>query len=265
MNIYLYEMKAYRKSTIIWSIGLVALVGLFFFMFPSIAKDADEYKKLLEGYPESVRKAMGIEIENLFSILGYYSYSFMYISLFGAIQAMNMGTSILSKEVREKTADFLLTKPVKRTSIVSAKLLAALTSLITTNIIYLFFSNMMAGLVANEDFSSKVFFFISLSLLFIQLIFLALGFFISVIVRKIKSVITVSLSFVFGFFLIGLISSANGDDFKRFLTPFKYFDTGYIIKHSSYEIPFLLTGSFITVILMILSYIIYLKKDVHTV
>jgi ABC-2 type transport system permease protein len=265
MNIFLYEWKAYRKSTIIWSIGLVAMAALFLFMYPSIAKDADEYKKLLEGYPETVRIAMGIEIENLFSILGYYSYSFMYISLFGAIQAMNLGTSILSKEVREKTADFLLTKPVKRTSIVSAKLLAALMSLIITNVIFQFSSNMMAGLVANEDYSSKVFFFISLSLFFIQLIFLALGIFISVIVGKIKSVITVSLSFVFGFFIIGMISSASGDDFKRFLTPFKYFDSGYIIKHSSYEIPFLLAGGFITIILITFSYMIYSKKDVHSI
>jgi ABC-2 type transport system permease protein len=265
MNIFLYELKAYRKSTIIWTLSLLALVGLFLAMFPSFSKDAEEFKKLLEGYPEAVRKAIGLDMDHFFSILGFYSYAFVYITLCGAIQAMNLGTSIVSKEVREKTADFLLTKPVTRTQILTAKLLAVLTSLVMTNIVFLIVSSLIASKVATEDYSGKIFFMITLTLFFIQLIFLSLGLFLSVVVRKIKSVITVSLGTVFTFFVIGMLSSTSGDPGKRYLSPFKYFDTAYLINHSSYEASFMIVGVLFVTACIVASYIIYTRKDIHAV
>ncbi len=96
---------------------------------------------------------------------------FAYITLCGSIQAMNLGTSMLSKEVRDKTADFLLTKPVSRSEIMTAKLLAALTSLVITNGMYLIISSIMASAVTSEAYSVKTFLMISITLFFIQLMF----------------------------------------------------------------------------------------------
>lgn len=265
MNIYLHELRAYRKSTIIWTVSLIAVLVLFLSMFPSIAKDADEFKKLLEGYPEPVRKAIGLEMDQLFTILGFYSYSFLYLSLCGAIQAMNLGTSIVSKEVREKTADFLLTKPVTRKQIMTSKLLAAITSLILTNIVFIIGASLMASQVATEDYSYQVFMLISFSLFMIQLIFLSLGLIISVIARKIRSVLAVSLGTVFSFFIIAMLTAASGDEAKRYLSPFKYFDTAYIMEHSRYETSFLLVGLGIILAAIVSSYLIYVKKDIHAV
>ncbi|WP_442593681.1 ABC transporter permease subunit [Neobacillus sp. D3-1R] len=264
MNIFLYEWKAYRKSTIIWSIVLLTLVVLFMSMFPSISKDAVQYKKLLEGYPEGVRKAIGLNIDSFFSLLGFYSYSFLYITLCGAIQAMNLGVSIVSKEVREKTADFLLTKPVTRSSIITSKVMAALTALLVTNIVFIIGSSLVASQVKVEDFSKQAFFLISLTLLFTQFIFFALGLVLSILMKKIKSVITVSLGTVFFFFIIAMLSSTSGDGVERYLSPFKFFDTAYIIKHSSYELSFLITGIVIMIVSIFTSYLVYIKKDIHT-
>ena len=43
---------------------------------------------------------------------------------------MNLGIGIISKEVRDKTADFLLTKPVSRVTILVAKMMAAFTCIV---------------------------------------------------------------------------------------------------------------------------------------
>ncbi|TMU87556.1 ABC transporter permease [Bacillus sp. BHET2] len=263
MNIFLYELKAYRKSTLIWTGALVALVILFMSMFPSISKEIDEFKKLLEGFPEGVRKALGIQVESIGSLNGFYSYVFLYITLCGAIQAMNLGVSISSKEIREKTADFLLTKPVTRTKILGSKLLAALTSLSFTNIVYIFFAIMIANLVKVEAFSLYVFLLISLTLLFTQLMMFAIGIFIAVIFPKLKSVITVSLGVVFAFFLIGMVAAT--EEASRYFTPFKYFDYTYIMKQERYEWSFLFVGLILFTISLAVSFIIYNKKDIHTV
>ena len=262
MNIFVHELRAYRKSTLVWAFSLIAIVALFMSMFPSISKEIVEFKKLLEGFPEPVRKALGLEIDSFGSILGFYSYLFVYLTLCGAIQAMHIGTSIVSKEVRDKTADFLLTKPVSRTTILTAKLLAALTTLVITNVVFLISARIMVAQVNTESYSVKSFWMISMTLFFTQLIFLSLGIILSIVFPKIKSVLTVSLGTVFTFFIIGLLVSTTDDGVKRYLTPFKYFDSAYIIENSSYEIAFMLAGIGIIVISLIASYIIYMKRDI---
>ncbi|WP_107923794.1 ABC transporter permease subunit [Lysinibacillus parviboronicapiens] len=262
MNIFMHEIKAYRKSTFVWTLSLIAIVVLFMSMFPAISRDIIEFQKLLEGFPEPVRKALGLEVENFGTILGFYSYMFVYITLCGAIQAMHIGTSIVSKEVRDKTADFLLTKPVSRTKILTAKLLAALTTIVMTNIVFFIGTTIMIAQVQTQSYSTKNFILISLTLFFLQVIFLTLGIIVSIIFPTIKSVLTVSLGTVFSFFIIGLLVSTTGDGGKRYLSPFKYFDQAYIIENASYETSFVLVGMGIVIISLGTSYIIYMKKDI---
>lgn len=265
MNIFFHELKAYRKSTIIWSVSLVLIIALYMSLYSSIAEDAAGFIKILEKYPDAIRKAIGFNQGNFFTILGYYSFPLSFITLCAGIQAMNLGTSIVSKEVREKTADFLLTKPVTRSQILRAKLLGALASLVITNIVYFAAASFLALQVKTDDFSMKTFFLLSLTVFFVQLIFLALGTIISVIFSKIKSVLTVSLSTVFAFYFLGIFSDTTGEAVKRYFSPFKYFDTAYIIKHSSYEASFLIAGAVIIILAIVCSFIVYSKKDIHAV
>ncbi|HAQ07992.1 MAG TPA: ABC transporter permease, partial [Bacillus bacterium] len=183
----------------------------------------------------------------------------------GAIQAMNLGTSILSKETIEKTADFLLTKPVTRTQVITSKLLAALVSLVITNIVFVSATFFIASFVATDEFSKQSLFLISITLFFIQLMFLALGIIVSVVFPKIKSVLTVSLGAVFGFFMLGMVSSTTDDAAMRYLTPFNYFDSAYIAEHTGYEHSFLFAAVIFFVSAIAASYFLYAKKDVHSV
>jgi ABC-2 type transport system permease protein len=243
---------------------MAALIIFFLSIYPSFSRDAAEFDKLIQGYPEAVRKAVGLG-SDIFSFLGFYSYVFLYIMLCGAIQGMNLGTSILSKEIRQKTADFLLTKPVARKEIMTAKLLAALVILVITNVIYVIAAGAMAFIVNTRTFNIKIFIMISVTLFFIQLIFLSLGVVISVIVPKIRSVIAVSLGTVFGFFIINMFGSVIGDEALKYITPFKYFDTAYIIKNSAYEMPYMIIGAVFVAAAIGASYLIYSRRDIHAV
>jgi ABC-2 type transport system permease protein len=266
MNIFLYELKSLRKSAIIWICSLIALAALYLSIYPSMAKDAVDFKNLISNYPPAVRAMLGINLDYITSILGFYSMIFSFIALCGAIQAMNLGVSILSKETRERTADFLLVKPVSRSVIVSSKLLAAFTTLLITNIVFCAASSVIANSVKTADFSGKLFFMINLTLFFIQLMFLGLGVVISVFFKKLKSVLPISLGVVFGLYMIGaLLATGKNDDIARFISPFKYFDIPYIIKNANYETTYLITGAAIVIITIVESYMIYIKKDIHAV
>ncbi|KHE67112.1 ABC transporter permease subunit [Halobacillus sp. BBL2006] len=265
MNIFMHELRAYRKATLLWTLSLMGIVVLFLSFYPSIASDMDDFTALLEGFPEPVREAFGIQLESLGTITGFYAYVFLYISLCGAIQGMTIGVSILSKEVREKTADFLLTKPVSRTKVLTAKLAAAFISLLLTNVAFIATVMATASVIQTEAYSSEVMVLISLTLLFTQLIFLALGILIAVVFPRIKSVLTVSLGIVFGFFFISMIASIGEGGAKRYLSPFQYFDRQYIMQHSSYETSFLLTAIGIVIVSLVASFVLYRRKDIHTV
>lgn len=264
MNMFTHELRANRRTTIIWICSLAFVTIFFLSLFPSFAHNADELKKILLGYPEVVRKVIGLSIDTIATLPGFYSYCFLYIVLTGSIQAMNLGTSIISKEIREKTADFLLTKPVSRPQILSAKLLAALTSLTITNVVYLIVANIMASIVS-PGYDGKTFVLISLSLFFVQLMFLAMGILTSVIFQKIKSVISISLGTVFSFFIINAFATTTNAKELRYFSPFQYFDATYINKHGSYENVFLIIEVVFIVLAIFASYIIYNRKDVDAV
>jgi ABC-2 type transport system permease protein len=184
--------------------------------------------------------------------------------LCGAIEAMNFGISIISKETRERTADFLLAKPVSRTAIVNAKLLAALTMLLATDVLYYAVASIMASAIAT-GYSNKLFFMVNITLLFVQLIFFALGVIVSVIFNKLKSVLPVSLGVVFGLYIIGALIATGPNDASRFISPFRYFDSAYIVKNASYEAPYVIAGAVIVIVAIAASYFIYNKKDTHAV
>ncbi|MCM3599678.1 ABC transporter permease [Robertmurraya korlensis] len=263
MNIFLHEIRAYRKSTLVWTVSLIALVLFFMSLFPSFAKDAEQVNELLKTLPEALRKAVGIEIGSFTSILGFYSYVFMYIALCGAIQAMMIGTSILSKEVREKTVDFLLTKPVSRSTIIVSKLSAAVVSIAITSLSFILCAYFIASYVKTENFNEQAFFLLSSTLFFVQVMFLTIGVIASMLLPRLKSVLSLSLGVVFAFFFIGMFGSTVGEASVRYITPFKYFDSMFIIKNSQYEWSYLIVGLVWIAVALSASFYIYTKRDMN--
>lgn len=266
MNMYLHELKALRKSGGSWACAMIALAALFLSLYPSMMSESADFTSLLEGYPASVRAMLGINLEYISSILGFYSMVFVYIALCGGIQAMHLGASILSKEARERTADFLLVKPVSRTRIVSAKLLAALTAILVTDLVFFLVTAIIAGAVATANYSLSLFLMLNLPLLFIQLIFLAVGLVASVFFSRLKNVLPLTLGVVFGLYMTGALLAAGPEgDIVRYLSPFQYFDSIYIIEHHTFEVQYLIAGALIVAAAVSVSYRVYIKKDVHAV
>ncbi len=263
MNIYLHELRSYRKSVIIWTAALSLVAVFYLSLYPAFHADTAIVGAMFENLPQSVLDAIGISPETFTSVLGFYTFTMTYIVLCGAVQAMNIGLGVLAKEASGKTVDFLLTKPVSRSTILTAKLLAAFTALAITSVVFFAVSGVMAASVSAQAFDYGLFLKLSLPLFFVQVIFAALGFVIAALARKIKSVLPLSLSTTFAFFIIGLVQGALHYEDLRYLTPFKYFEYGYILKNASYEGAFLVFSAAIIAVSVAVSYIVFVKKDIH--
>lgn len=263
MNVFLYEIRAFRKNTMLWIISISVLAVVFMSVFTAYTADAENFKNLFSGFPPEILKAFGIDIDIVFSILGYYSFIFAYVLLCGSIQSMYLGLSLISKEFNRKTADFIFTKPKPRKAILAAKLLAGVTLLLITDIVFISVAFTMANITAVESFSSKIFFMISISLLFVEAMFYLLGILIGTIFHRIKSVIGLSLGTVFGFFIAGMLGDALDEEKIRYFVPFKYYDGLNIIRESQYELTYVIINVLFVVGAALASFILYSKKDIH--
>jgi ABC-2 type transport system permease protein len=266
MNIYFHELRSYRKSTIVWVASLSAATALFMSMFSLFRAGSQDLVNLFSGFPQEILRAFGMpDLTKFFTLPGFYSFILGFLVLCGAIQAMNLGLSSLGREATGKTADFLLTKPVTRAHVLSSKLLAVLTYLALSSAVFLLVATVCAYWVSGGGFDYGTFLLMSLSFFYVQLIFAALGFIVSVLVPKIKSVLPVSLSTVFGFYIVSAVGAALNDDRIYYFTPFKYFDPTDIVMNSAYQPKYVILSAAIVVACVAAGFILYKKKDIHAV
>ena len=262
MNVYLRELRAYRKSTITWVVSLSAIVLMFMAMYPAFSADVESVTEVLANFPEAFRAALNLEFGTFFSVLGFYGYLVGFAILAGAIQAMNLGTGVISKEDTGKTADFLLSKPVPRVTVMTAKVAAVLTSILITNAAFVT-ASVIAVASMGDEFEMGTMLLLAATMFLVQLAFLALGLLFSVTLPKVKSVVAVSLPTVFGFYILGAIGEVLEVEESAFLTPFRWYDPTAIIKSGSLEMKYVWVEIAFVALAVSASYLIFLKKDIR--
>ncbi|KJS86413.1 MAG: ABC transporter, partial [Peptococcaceae bacterium BICA1-8] len=125
MNVFIREMKSNRKSLIIWCIGIFLLIASSMGKYAGLSASGQSMNELLAQMPKSFQAIMGIGTFDLSTPIGYYGVLFAYLVVMATIHATMLGANIISKEEREKTAEFLFAKPVSRNRIITSKLLAS--------------------------------------------------------------------------------------------------------------------------------------------
>lgn len=265
MTVFRFEFKQSIRSTITWCFGLSMIVLIFMFFYPVYANDIDIMKPIFEQIPEVMLRSLGVNIETLFTALGFYTFILLYIQLITSIQAIMLGLGIVGKEVRLKMSDFILTKPITRASILIQKSWAVFAHLGITWIYLTLISFGMLMVVKTEALNWTAFALFSLSTLLLQILFAGLGIVIAVLIRKLKSVVGVAMSVVFSLFVMNLMQAILEEPWLRYLSPFQWFDKTYIFNNSSYEWPMVGMWALVTIVSLAGAYVVFTRKDIHAV
>ncbi|MBI9109114.1 MAG: ABC transporter permease subunit [Spirochaetales bacterium] len=266
MTIFLYELKMYRKSIIIWCSSISGMMFMFMAIYPSFAADASLMEMMLANYPEEFLKAFGMAGNlSLSSVLGYFGFTFVYIQLCLAIQSANYGFHFLSVEERELTADFLMSKPVSRRKIFISKFMAAFAALSITNIVVGLVSLASVAVFndGNEWKAVNIVVLIS-STVFFQLFFVSIGMLISVSVKKIRSVLAFSMSLSFGLYILNAMRGIFGGELLGIITPFYHFEPGYILEFGRYNIEKSVISFAIIFVSIVISWVLYSRRNIHS-
>jgi ABC-2 type transport system permease protein len=263
MNIFLHEFKSYLKSVAIWSAANFMIILIYFSAFNTIAVESEDLAQLISSFPEELLIAFGMTNMDYSSLLGFFGVVFLFCQLCLAIQASNYGFSLVSIEERELTADFLLPKPVGRSRILTSKLLAAFLALTITNLAVWASSFFVINLVRDgRSYDLNALVLILSTIVIFQLFFLTVGTLISLLMKRVRSVIPLSMALAFGMYILNVFGSMLGEDKLEIISPFRHFDPNYILANGNYDFPLFMVSIVVIVAAIPLSYLLYQKRNI---
>jgi len=263
MNIFIREIKSNFKSFVIWSIILTLLIMVAVGKFSAFAGNP-EMLSMLDSIPPAVLDAMNMRAFNLTTLSGFFGVMFLYFSLMGAIAGAMWGSTIISKEERDKTVEFSLVLPVSRNRVVTAKALAALFYCVA-----LVLFTWVISLISVRDFAPDAAFYKFLAvemqaMFLIELIFLAIGLLLGCAMKQNKRSGSVAISIILITYFLSVITEIQDKmDFLKYLTPFKYFDASDLYQNVRVESLSLILTVGIVLISLVAAYLTYNKRDLY--
>lgn len=263
MHIIKWELKAQSKGLIIWCVVMIVLIVMMTSEFSAYYNNP-EMLDLLNSIPEQMLRAFSMDNANLTTTTGYLSLVSFYFYLILGVFAVLLGSSIISKEERDKTAEYLMTLPVSRQKVLFSKLVTAVVScviLLSVTVIAIILAMFKYDL--DRTFYSYLM-KLTLTMLLIQLIFLSIGMCMASILKRYKNSGKISATLLMILYFFNIITALSESlDFLKYVTPFRYFDTNKILATGTYEPIYLILSLLIITLGITGTFTFYPKRDLH--
>jgi len=263
MNILIRELRANLKSLIIWSVIVVLFAVVGYSKFSAYYNNP-EMLAVIDELPSVMRSALNVQAFNLTTVTGFLGIMFSYVALLLSIAAAMWGSDIISKEERDKTVEFALTLPVKRSKVITAKTLAALINCIALMIITWVVTVLMAQKYQPDSEFYNFLIFCILAVFILQLVFLAIGIFLGCAMKQYKRAGSLAVTILLVTYFLSIISSLNKNlDFLKYFSPFRYFDPVKLLHQSRMDIFFVGLSAAIIAASLVGAYFTYAKRDLY--
>lgn len=264
LNLIWKEVKNNVKGTVITSLVAVIYTGFSFLIYSSMKDDILRHTDFYDILPEAFRVAFNFNLYQWNNVLGFYVTYFVYtIPIFTGCYSIILGTKLLSKEEQNKTAEFLLSRPLSRHQIISSKFITFFIHIIGINLLAFVTALLGSGLISDWDFNLKALIILHTYGCLMCLFFGILGFFITVVMKRAKAITGIGIGIVLGTYFFDVMVRVFGKvQFLLYLTPFKYINLEAYSPNYGFDAWRLIYFIGISGLLVMLSYLIYRKKDI---
>jgi ABC-2 type transport system permease protein len=264
MNVFLRELKAHRKSLIFWSIGVFLMVVSGMAKYSAYSSSGQSINELAASLPKSMRVVLGFNSGDLSKASVYFGMLYLYLLLMATIHAAMLGAAIFAKEERDKTFEFLFAKPVSRTAIITAKLLAVLVNIVIFNLVTFISSVILVGQYNKGESVNGDIAVLMMGMFILQLLFMVIGSAIAAVKKKPKSAASLATGILLITYLLSIIIDLNDHmDALKYLTPFKYFEAKNIMSGSGLDAVYIILASSLIIALTAVTYVFYKKRDLN--
>ena len=243
MNIFAYECKSQLRSFINWTIGIVGGFLLFVAVFYGAFMDSKAaVEQALANLPPAFAALFGVHVQSMFTFGGFFQFGYTYLSVVAAIMASVTGIAVFAREKRNKCADFLLVKPLRRSEIFAQKLFACFALILALNVLFL--GAVLAAYAVNgvgaEGYARVA--LAGSSLFFVQLFYLAVAVLYATLAKKVRSVSGAGMALGFSGFLLMALYSLTEEEAVRWVSPLQYFSPASVFSTGGYETKYVLVA-----------------------
>lgn len=260
MAVLKHELRQGRDTLVIWT-GIIAfMLGVCVLIYPEMKKQMGEISGMFADMG-GFSAAFGMDKINFGEFIGYFGVECgNVLGLGGAFFAALLGVSVLAKEEKEHTAEFLLTHPVSRSKIVLQKLCAVFLQIVVLNVVAAGVAVLTAFLVGEMP-ETEVFALLFLAYFILQIEVAAICFGISAFIGR--GGLGIGLGVAALFYFLNIISNLTEEaKFLKYLTPFGYTEGADLIANSSIHTGYLSVGLVLTVIGIGMAFYRYGRKDI---
>lgn len=225
MNLYRQEIKSYLKTMFFWILGIIFMVAAGIGKYEAFSSGgSQDISVIMKSLPKAFIAIFGLAGIPIDSFGGFYGMIYAYITIMGAVFAIMIGSGILAKEERDKTAEFLMVKPISRMKILLIKLLAASTLVLVFVAVTWGTSSAIINTVSPQDPITQEVAFMMIALFIIMMFYLTISFFMAAFLKDAKKSSQLSLTVMLTSYMLGvLMGIVDNTDFLRVLVPFQYF------------------------------------------
>ena len=228
MTLIKHELRQGRISFLIWTASVGFLLAVCVFLFPEMEGQMEDVGDVFSSMG-AFSGAFGMDRLNFGTLLGFYAIECgNVLGLGGAFFAALCGAGILSKEEKDRTAEFLLTHPVSRARIVTEKLASVYAQIIAMNLVIYGIS--LGSIAAiGESVPWKELNLLHLAYFLLQAELAGICFGISAFVRRGSA--GIGLGIAAGMYFLNLVANiAQAAEFLKYVTPFGYAEGADIIE-----------------------------------
>ena len=261
MTLLKHELRMGRKALAIWTVSIGAFIVCCIFLFPEMAGQMTSVSDMFASIG-AFTAAFGMDRLNFGTLTGFYAIECGNIlGIGGALFAAMLSSNLLCKEEKERTAEYLLTHPVRRSRVVAGKLLAMLAQTVVMNAVV--FLMAVASIVAiGYEIPWKELSLLHLSCFLVQVELEGICFGISAFLRRgglgIGMGITISM-----YFLNIIANLTERAKFLKYITPFGYAEGADVLSDGALNLCYLAVGAVFTAIGILAAFWEYRRKDIH--
>jgi len=260
MTLFFHELRRARLSLIIWTGVIAFMLGVCVMIYPEMSAQMEDVSQMFSDMG-SFSAAFGMDQLNFGEFMGYFGIECgNVLGIGGALFAAITGVTALSKEEKDRTAEFLLTHPISRTRVITQKLMSVVAQIVILNAIVAAVTALCIAVIG-ESADVQAVTLLLLSYLLLQLEIAAITFGVSAFLKG--NGIGIGLGLAMMLYFLNIVANLTEEaEVLKYVTPFGYTDSAYIINEHALKGEYLAVGAVLTVIGISAAYWKYRKKDI---
>ena len=261
MTLVRHELKQSWKALLIWTLSIGAFIIICLFMYPDMKSQMNSISSIFSSMG-AFSSAFGLDTLDFGSLKGFYGIECGNIlGIGGALFAALIGIGALANEEKNGTAEFLLTHPLSRSGVVTAKLVSVLIQVLILNVsVWLMAVGSIAVIGEPVPWKEVTLLHTAYFLLQVELACICFG--ISAFLWK--GGIGIGLGLAIALYFMNIIANLTSNaDVLKYITPFGYADGSEIFNKGMLDTCKLLVGLAFTAVGIALAYWKYNQKDIR--